>query len=113
MFETVFTVSKPQVDLEIPSDESNLDGLNYLAGKKMSFVNEKACEGTLAAHEIDGKVPNVLITMDSMNAFNYGYLVYFFEMACAMSAYLLGINPFNQPGVEVYKKNMFKLLGKF
>ena len=113
LFETVFTVSKPQVDLEIPSDESNLDGLNYLAGKKMSFVNEKACEGTLAAHEIDGKVPNVLITMDSMNAFNYGYLVYFFEMACAMSAYLLGINPFNQPGVEVYKKNMFKLLGKF
>jgi glucose-6-phosphate isomerase len=113
LFETVFTVSKPQIDLEIPSDESNLDGLNYLAGKKMSFVNEKACEGTLAAHEIDGKVPNVLITMDSMNAFNYGYLVYFFEMACAMSAYLLGINPFNQPGVEVYKKNMFKLLGKF
>ena len=113
LFETVFTVSKPQIDLEIPSDESNLDGLNYLAGKKMSFVNEKACEGTLAAHEIDGKVPNVLITMDSMNAFNYGYLVYFFEIACAMSAYLLGINPFNQPGVEIYKKNMFKLLGKF
>ena len=113
LFETVFTVSKPQVDLEIPSDESNLDGLNYLAGKKMSFVNEKACEGTLAAHEIDGKVPNVLITMDSMNAFNYGYLVYFFEMACAMSAYLLGINPFNQPGVEIYKNNMFKLLVKF
>ena len=112
LFETVFTVSKPQVDLEIPSDESNLDGLNYLAGKKMSFVNEKACEGTLAAHEIDGKVPNVLITMDSMNAFNYGYLVYFFEMACAMSAYLLGINPFNQPGVEIYKRNMFHLLGK-
>ena len=113
LFETVFTVLKPQIDLEIPSDEANLDGLNYLAGKKMSFVNEKACEGTLAAHEIDGKVPNVLITMDSMNAFNYGYLVYFFEMSCAMSAYLLGINPFNQPGVEVYKKNMFKLLGKF
>ena len=113
LFETVFTVNKPQIDLEIPSDEANLDGLNYLAGKKMSFVNEKACEGTLAAHEIDGKVPNVLITMDSMNAFNYGYLVYFFEMSCAMSAYLLGINPFNQPGVEVYKKNMFKLLGKF
>ena len=113
LFETVFTVSKPQIDLQIPSDEANLDGLNYLAGKKMSFVNEKACEGTLAAHEIDGKVPNVLITMDSMNAFNYGYLVYFFEMSCAMSAYLLGINPFNQPGVEVYKKNMFKLLGKF
>ena len=112
LFETVFTVSKPQIDLEIPSDEANLDGLNYLAGKKMSFVNEKACEGTLAAHEIDGKVPNVLITMDSMNAFNYGYLVYFFEMSCAMSAYLLGINPFNQPGVESYKKNMFALLGK-
>lgn len=113
LFETIFTVSKPQIDLEIPSDESNLDGLNYLAGKKMSFVNEKAFLGTLAAHEEDGKVPNILITMDEMNAYNYGYLVYFFEKACAMSAYLLGINPFNQPGVEIYKKNMFKLLGKF
>ena len=113
LFETVFTVKNPQIDLEIPSDESNLDGLNYLAGKKMSFVNEKAFLGTLAAHEEDGKVPNILITMDNMNAYNYGYLVYFFEKACAMSAYLLGINPFNQPGVEIYKKNMFKLLGKF
>ena len=113
LFETVFTVSNPQIDLEIPSDEANLDGLNYLAGKKMSFVNEKAFLGTLAAHEEDGKVPNILITMDKMNAYNYGYLVYFFEKACAMSAYLLGINPFNQPGVEIYKKNMFKLLGKF
>lgn len=113
LFETVFTVSNPQIDLEIPSDEANLDGLNYLAGKKMSFVNEKAFLGTLAAHEEDGKVPNILITIDKMNAYNYGYLVYFFEKACAMSAYLLGINPFNQPGVEIYKKNMFKLLGKF
>ena len=113
LFETVFTESNPQIDLEIPSDEANLDGLNYLAGKKMSFVNEKAFLGTLAAHEEDGKVPNILITMDKMNAYNYGYLVYFFEKACAMSAYLLGINPFNQPGVEIYKKNMFKLLGKY
>ena len=113
LFETVFTVDNPQIDLEIPSDESNLDGLNYLAGKKMSFVNEKAFLGTLQAHEEDGKVPNILITMDNINAYNYGYLVYFFEKACAMSAYLLGINPFNQPGVEIYKKNMFKLLGKF
>lgn len=113
LFETVFTVSNPQIDLEIPSDEANLDGLNYLAGKKMSFVNEKSFLGTLAAHEEDGKVPNILITIDKMNAYNYGYLVYFFEKACAMSAYLLGINPFNQPGVEIYKKNMFKLLGKF
>ena len=113
LFETIFTVTNPQIDLEIQSDESNLDGLNYLAGKKMSFVNEKAFLGTLEAHEVDGKVPNVLITMDKMNAYNYGYLVYFFEKACAMSAYLLGINPFNQPGVEIYKKNMFKLLGKY
>ena len=113
LFETVFIVNNPQIDLEIPSDETNLDGLNYLAGKKMSFVNEKAFLGTLAAHKEDGKVPNILITMDKMNAYNYGYLVYFFEKACAMSAYLLGINPFNQPGVEIYKKNMFKLLGKF
>lgn len=113
LFETVFTVNNPQIDLEIPSDDSNLDGLNYLAGKKMSFVNEKAFLGTLAAHEDDGKVPNILISMDKMNAYNYGYLVYFFEKACAMSAYLLGINPFNQPGVEIYKKNMFKLLGKY
>ena len=81
--------------------------------KKMSFVNEKACLGTLSAHVDDGKVPNIVISMDQMNAFNYGYLVYFFEKACAMSAYLLGINPFNQPGVEIYKKNMFKLLGKY
>ena len=79
----------------------------------MSFVNEKAFLGTLAAHEEDGQVPNIVITMDAMNAYNYGYLVYFFEKACAMSAYLLGINPFNQPGVEIYKKNMFKLLGKY
>lgn len=113
LFETVFTVNNPQIDVEIPSDEANLDGLNYLAGKKMSFVNEKAFLGTLAAHEEDGQVPNILITLDKMNAYNYGYLVYFFEKACAMSAYLLGINPFNQPGVEIYKKNMFKLLGKF
>ena len=113
LFETVFVLDNPQVDLTIPSDENNLDGLNYLAGKKMSFVNEKAFLGTLSAHEEDGKVPNIVISMDSMNAFNYGYLVYFFEKACAMSAYLLEINPFNQPGVEIYKKNMFKLLGKF
>ena len=113
LFETIFTVDTPQIDLEIPSDESNLDGLNYLAGKKMSFVNEKAFLGTLAAHEEDGHVPNLLISMDAMNAYNYGYLVYFFEKACAMSAYLLDINPFNQPGVEIYKKNMFKLLGKY
>lgn len=113
LFETNFLVNEPQLDLEIPSDETNLDGLNYLAGKKMSFVNEKAFLGTLAAHEEDGQVPNIVITMDAMNAYNYGYLVYFFEKACAMSAYLLGINPFNQPGVEIYKKNMFKLLGKY
>ena len=112
-YETVINVEKPKAEITLELEEVDLDGLNYLAGKKMSFVNEKAFLGTLAAHEEDGKVPNIVITMDSMNAYNYGYLVYFFEKACAMSAYLLGINPFNQPGVEIYKKNMFKLLGKY
>ena len=83
-----------------------------MEGKKLSFVNEKAYEGTLRAHVDDGKVPNIVINVDKMNEYNLGYLFYFFMRACAMSAYLMDINPFNQPGVEVYKKNMFHLLGK-
>ncbi|HAD22750.1 MULTISPECIES: glucose-6-phosphate isomerase [Kandleria] len=112
LFETVFKVEKPQLDLEVPSDEDNLDNLNYLAGKTVDYVNKKACEGTIDAHVNVGGVPNIEITIDEMNAYSFGYMVYFFEKACALSVYLLGVNPFNQPGVEVYKKNMFKLLGK-
>lgn len=112
LFETVFKVEKPQLDLEVPSDEDNLDNLNYLAGKTVDYVNKKACEGTIDAHVNVGNVPNIEITIDEMNAYSFGYMVYFFEKACALSVYLLGVNPFNQPGVEVYKKNMFKLLGK-
>lgn len=112
LFETVFKVEKPQLDLKVPSDEDNLDNLNYLAGKTVDYVNKKACEGTIDAHVNVGGVPNIEITIDEMNAYSFGYMVYFFEKACALSVYLLGVNPFNQPGVEVYKKNMFKLLGK-
>ena len=112
LYETVLKVEKPIADLEIPSDDDNLDNLNYLAGKTVDFVNKKACEGTVDAHVNTGGVPNIQITVDEMTAYSFGYLVYFFEIACAMSVYLLEVNPFNQPGVEVYKKNMFKLLGK-
>lgn len=112
LFETIVIVNTPKEDIEMKSEENNLDGLNYLAGKKLSYVNQKAFEGTLAAHVDDGKVPNIVITLDQMDAYHLGFLFYFFMRACAMSAYLLDINPFNQPGVEIYKKNMFKLLGK-
>ncbi len=112
LYETVFKVEKPAMDLEVPSDKDNLDNLNYLAGKTVDFVNKKACEGTIDAHVNTGNVPNIQISIEKMDAYSFGYMVYFFEIACAMSVYLLGVNPFNQPGVEVYKKNMFKLLGK-
>lgn len=112
LFETIVRVNTPSEDITMEEEENNLDGLNYLAGKKLSFVNEKAFEGTLKAHEEDGKVPNIIITMDKMDSYNLGYLFYFFMRACAMSAYLMDINPFNQPGVEIYKHNMFVLLGK-
>lgn len=112
LFETVLKIKEPQMNLEIPSDAENLDGLNYLAGKTVDYVNQKACEGTIDAHVNVGNVPNIQITLDHVDAYSFGYMVYFFEKACAMSVYLLGVNPFNQPGVEVYKKNMFKLLGK-
>lgn len=112
LFETIVRTEKTNLDVEVPHDEENLDGLNFLEGKKMSFINEKAFEGTLRAHVDDGKVPNIVITIEQMTPYNLGYLFYFFMRACAMSCYLTGINPFNQPGVEIYKKNMFHLLGK-
>ena len=111
LFETVITVKTPDSDIIINPDDDNLDGLNYLAGKKLDFVNKKAMEGTVKAH-VSGDVPNIGIQMNRLNEENMGELIYFFEKACAMSGSILGINPFNQPGVEEYKKNMFKLLKK-
>lgn len=112
LFETILNVIKPNNDILIPYDQSNLDDLNYLTGKSLSFVNEKAFLGTLKAHVETGKINNIIIEIAEMTPFTLGQLFYFFERACAMSAYLLGVNPFNQPGVEVYKSNMFRLLGK-
>ncbi|HIV82798.1 MAG TPA: glucose-6-phosphate isomerase [Candidatus Salinicoccus merdavium] len=111
LFETVVTARTPMSDITIEEDEENLDGLNYLAGMSVDAVNKKAAEGTVLAH-VDGGVPNILIEVPDMSTRTYGYLVYFFELSCAMSGYLLGVNPFDQPGVEAYKKNMFALLGK-
>ncbi|MDM5299281.1 glucose-6-phosphate isomerase [Bacillus pumilus] len=111
LFETIVNVDKPRHELVIEAEEQDLDGLNYLAGKTVDFVNKKAFEGTMLAHT-DGKVPNLIVTIPEMDAYTFGYLVYFFEKACAMSGYLLGVNPFDQPGVEAYKVNMFALLGK-
>ncbi len=111
IFETVLLVREPDKDITIKEAISDLDGLNYLAGKTLSEVNRKAFEGTMAAH-VEGGVPNLVLEMDKLDAFNLGKLIYFFERACAISGYLLGVNPFNQPGVEKYKSNMFKLLGK-
>lgn len=112
LYETILTINNPISDILIPEDKDNLDNLNYLAGKSLDYVNKKASQGTVDAHVNVGNVPNILINIDTMDAYSFGYLVYFFEIACAMSVYFLGVNPFNQPGVEVYKKNMFKLLGK-
>ena len=111
MFETIINFEKSNTDITINLDEDNLDNLNYLVGKKLSFVNHKAMEGTIKAH-VDGGVPNVLINVKELNAHTIGELIYFFEKACAMSAELLEVNPFDQPGVEKYKTNMFKLLNK-
>ena len=111
LFETVIQVTKPRFDLTIDAEESDLDGLNYLSGNTVDFVNKKAAQGTVLAH-VDGGVPNLIIEVPVMDAYAFGWLVYFFEKACAMSGYLLGVNPFDQPGVEAYKKNMFALLGK-
>ena len=112
LFETVLQINNPISDLLIPHDLDDLDGLNYLMGKSVDYVNKKAAEGTIDAHVNVGKVPNIIINIEKMDAYAFGYLVYFFEKACAMSVYLSDLNPFDQPGVEVYKKNMFKLLGK-
>lgn len=111
LFETVLNVEKPKQDLEFPFEEENIDGLNFLAGKTVDYVNNKAFQGTLLAH-MDGGVPNIIINIPELNSYYFGQLSYFFEKACAISGYILGVNPFNQPGVEAYKKNMFALLGK-
>ena len=111
LFETVINIEKSSSDIEIQEDGDNLDKLNYLAGKSLDYVNKKAMEGTISAH-IDGGVPNIIINMSELNEETLGHLIYFFELAVAMSGNLLGVNPFNQPGVEKYKTNMFKLLKK-
>ena len=111
IFETVISIKNSNSDIIINSDDDNLDGLNYLAGKGMDYVNKKAMEGTIQAH-VSGGVPNIEITMEYLDEENIGELIYFFEKACAVSGMILGVNPFNQPGVEEYKKNMFKLLKK-
>ena len=111
MFETVMQFARPQSDYMIGEEEGNIDGLNFLAGKEMSYVNEKARQGTLLAHTAGG-VGNFVLEIDALDAENMGYMIYFFEKVCAVSGYMLGVNPFNQPGVESYKKNMFALLGK-
>ena len=111
LFETVISIENSASDMNIHPDDDNLDGLNYLAGKGLDFVNKKAMEGTIKAH-VTGEVPNIVLHIDKLDAENIGELIYFFEKACSMSGMILGINPFNQPGVEEYKKNMFKLLEK-
>ena len=111
IFETVISVDKVNHKLEVPSDEANLDGLNFLAGKRVDEVNKMAELGTQLAH-VDGGVPNMRIVIPELSEYSIGQLLYFFEKACGISGYLLGVNPFNQPGVEAYKKNMFALLNK-
>lgn len=111
LFETVIQIGKAEKEMVIGSEDGNLDGLNFLAGKTLDFVNKKAFEGTMLAHT-DGGVPNLSVTLPEISPYWFGYLVYFFEKACAVSGYLLGVNPFDQPGVEAYKQNMFALLGK-
>lgn len=111
MFETVVDIKKPKQDFFLTDDAQNLDGLNFLTNQNMSVVNRKALEGTILAHT-EGGIPNIVLELDEINEENFGFMVYFFEKACAISGYMLGVNPFNQPGVESYKKNMFALLGK-
>ena len=111
IFETVIDVKKSKDVIIIPDDPENVDGLNFLSGKELSWVNDAAMTATLFAHT-DGNVPNIVIEIDERSEATFGYLVYFFELACAVSGYTLGVNPFNQPGVEAYKKNMFALIGK-
>lgn len=111
LFETIIHIDTPKKDLKIEANQDDLDGLNYLAGKTLSYVNGKAEEGTLLAHN-EGDVPNIVLHLKDVSEASFGYMMYFFEIACAMSAYLIDINPFNQPGVEAYKRHMFALLGK-
>lgn len=111
MFETVVDIKTPKKDFFLENDSENLDGLNFLTNQNMSVVNRKAFQGTVLAHT-EGGVPNIVLELEDTSEKSFGYMVYFFEMACAVSGYLLGVNPFNQPGVESYKKNMFALLGK-
>lgn len=111
IFETVIKVEKPRKNITIKENKENLDGLNFVAGKDIDYVNKKALEGTMLAHN-DGGVPNLLFTIPELNEYYFGNMVYFFEKACAISGYILGVNPFDQPGVEAYKENMFALLGK-
>ena len=111
LFETAVIVEEPKKDITIDETEDNLDGLNFLSGKTIDFVNSMAAKGVALAH-IDGGVPNLKLTVQRLDAYNFGQMVYFFEKACGISGYLLGVNPFDQPGVESYKKNMFALLGK-
>ena len=110
-FETVVSIGKPEVEFIIESDKDNLDGLNFIAGKTLDYVNKKATDGVILAH-IDGNVPNLGVNIPEATPYHLGYTFYFFEKACGVSGYLLGVNPFDQPGVEAYKKNMFALLGK-
>lgn len=112
LFETLLLVETPTLDGTFPKTEDDQDGMNYLAGKSLDWVNKMACKGTLEAHEITGNVPNLILTLPDMSDYTFGYMCTFFFRACAMTCYLLDVNPFNQPGVEVYKKNMFRLLGK-
>ena len=112
LFETLLQIEKPTLDTIVPNDPENLDSMNYLAGKNLDWVNKMAMKGTLAAHVETGGVPNLQISMPDMSGYSFGYQCYWFFLATAMTCYMLDINPFNQPGVEVYKKNMFKLLGK-
>ncbi len=111
LFETVISIEDSGVEFKIPNDPANIDGLNFLSGIDLNVVKKTAMQGTLLAH-VDGGVPNILIEMKDRSAYSLGYIFYFFELACGISGYMLGVNPFNQPGVEEYKKNMFALLGK-
>ena len=111
MMETMLRVRKPNASVPVPTDERNLDGINYLTSKTLTEINDCAAEGTIAAH-VSGGVPVVELSVSSIDEYTIGQLIYFFEFACGVSGYTLGVNPFDQPGVEAYKKNMFHLLGK-
>ena len=111
LFETVISVENSDHEMRIPMQDNDLDQLNYIANRRISEINHKAELGTIMAHE-DGGVPNIRLVIDNISADSIGEMIYFFEMACALSGYMLNVNPFDQPGVEAYKKNMFALLGK-